>query len=207
MSRLALAIGSLALLVVFARICFNSECILASVAPQSVLDPEGAVQDRIILLGRMHVGPDAAEPSQRAQVRPRDMGLIIPQQAAAQRGPVTRQHETEHQRAHCPWLEPPGRPRASCLHGAKLGGAPPANQHRLQLLSTRRYRAHRPVARHRSRQDDGAGCDCGPSGPRRAIRSRRKPWRLAGAAGATTRVYGSWMMSGSMMPILPVLAS
>ena len=76
------------------------------VAPQPVFNPEGAVQDGIILLGRMQVGPDPAQSRPGAQIRQRDMGRVIPNQTAPKCGPIARQDESEDERARDPWHEP-----------------------------------------------------------------------------------------------------
>src|SRR5580692_5255736 len=56
-----------------------------------MLDPERAVQQRIILLGSAQLEPDAPQSVQRLQPRRSDVGIIIPKQAATKRWPVSQQ--------------------------------------------------------------------------------------------------------------------
>ena len=58
------------------------------IAPQSMLQPEGAVQQRVILLRGAEVEPDAPQTVQRLQVGPRDVHVVVPEQRAVQRGQV-----------------------------------------------------------------------------------------------------------------------
>ncbi len=53
-----------------------------SVAPDAVLQPEGAVEQRIVLLGCAEVKPDAPEPFQRLHGGPREMSVVIPERTA-----------------------------------------------------------------------------------------------------------------------------
>jgi hypothetical protein len=56
------------------------------VAPDAVLQPEGRVQQGVILLGGSEVRPDPPEPAQRAQLRPGDVCVVVPQERAERAG-------------------------------------------------------------------------------------------------------------------------
>src|ERR1700722_18160307 len=74
------------------------------VAPQPMLKPEGAMQQRIILLRGPHLEPDAPKPMQRLEGGTRNMTVVIPQKPAIQRRPVGDQHDakTEDREASVP---------------------------------------------------------------------------------------------------------
>src|SRR5262249_46792212 len=66
--------------------------------PQPVLEPKRGMQDRIILLRRADLEPDAAEAGERLQFGPRDVArLIIPDEIAVQRGLINDERD-ERQR-------------------------------------------------------------------------------------------------------------
>jgi hypothetical protein len=58
------------------------------VAPEPVLDPEGRVQERVVLLGGAEVRPDPREPAQRTKIRPRQVRVVVPLELARGRGQV-----------------------------------------------------------------------------------------------------------------------
>src|SRR3954453_17876170 len=66
-----------------------------SVAPQSMLQPERAVQERIVLLRRTQIEPDAPEATPRLQVRAGDVHVVVPDQAAAERGQIHQERRTD----------------------------------------------------------------------------------------------------------------
>ena len=49
------------------------------VPPESVLDPESAMQQRVVLLGRTQVKPDAPKALHRLQIGAGDVRRIVPQ--------------------------------------------------------------------------------------------------------------------------------
>jgi len=69
-----------------------------SVAPQAMFDPESAVEQRIVLLRGAQVEPDAPQPVQGLHGRRRDVGGVIPNQAAMERGPVCQGNREENRR-------------------------------------------------------------------------------------------------------------
>src|SRR5438094_10579867 len=56
-----------------------------------MLDPKRAMQQRVILLGRAQVEPYPPQASRRLQLRPRNMGLIVPEHSSVQCRPVRNQ--------------------------------------------------------------------------------------------------------------------
>jgi len=56
-----------------------------SVAPESMFQPERAVEQGIVLLRCSHLKPDSPKTVQRAQIGLRDMGAVVPNEAALDR--------------------------------------------------------------------------------------------------------------------------
>ena len=54
------------------------------VSPQPMLEPERGVQQRIVLLRRADLGPDAPQTPKRTQVRRRDVAGVVPQRATVE---------------------------------------------------------------------------------------------------------------------------
>ncbi len=52
------------------------------VAPEPVLDPEGGVGERVVLLGRPELEPDSPEPVERLQLRTRHVRGVVPEPLA-----------------------------------------------------------------------------------------------------------------------------
>src|ERR1039457_2639274 len=67
------------------------------VAPEEMLDPECAVQQRVILLGSAKVAPDAPKAVETAKVGPGDVAGVVPQHAATERRQVNRDHRTNNE--------------------------------------------------------------------------------------------------------------
>jgi hypothetical protein len=63
------------------------------VAPEAVLDPEGGMKDRIVLLGRVDVRPDAGKAGKGAKVGTCDVARVVPEQGPVERGPIAGQHK------------------------------------------------------------------------------------------------------------------
>src|SRR5579871_3805930 len=57
-------------------------------APQAKLQPECAVQQRIILLGRSELRPDAPQSVEGVQRLRADVPIVVPQKSAAERGGI-----------------------------------------------------------------------------------------------------------------------
>ena len=62
------------------------------VAPQAVFDPEGAVQQRVILLGGVEREPDAPESVEGLEGWGGDMRGIVPKEGAAESRPVGQEN-------------------------------------------------------------------------------------------------------------------
>ena len=74
------------------------------IAPQFVLQPEGAVEHGIILLGGPELEPDPPQPMPRLEGRRGDVGGIVPEQSACEGRKVGQQGGgEERQRACWPW--------------------------------------------------------------------------------------------------------
>ena len=80
------------------------------VAPQLVLDPEGGVQQRIILLRGPQVEPDAVQSVPRAQFGAGHVRVIVPDESAVP-GRLICQEDRDHQgdeEQPVPWTKRPG---------------------------------------------------------------------------------------------------
>src|SRR5262245_36495054 len=77
------------------------------VAEEAMLDPEGRVRERVVLLRRAELRPDAPESADRLQLRPRHVMVIVPQHAAVPDGLVSERHDEDEEqelRLHAfPW--------------------------------------------------------------------------------------------------------
>jgi hypothetical protein len=51
-------------------------------APEAMFDPERGVKERVVLLSRAEIKPDAPQPAERLQVRPGDVRRVVPEQRA-----------------------------------------------------------------------------------------------------------------------------
>jgi hypothetical protein len=60
-----------------------------------MLDPESAVQQWIVLLSGTQLEPDAPQTVERLQGWGRNVSVVIPNEAAAERGPVCQQSRKE----------------------------------------------------------------------------------------------------------------
>ena len=67
------------------------------VAPEARLDPERAVQERIVLLRGAEFGPDAAQSVERAERGLRDVRVVVPDVVAEERGPVDGEGQAEEE--------------------------------------------------------------------------------------------------------------
>ena len=67
------------------------------VAPEARLDPERAVQERIVLLRGAELGPNAAQSIERAERGPGDMRVVVPDVLTEERGPVDEEGQAEEQ--------------------------------------------------------------------------------------------------------------
>src|SRR5436853_5125206 len=70
------------------------------IAPELRLEPEEAVEQRVILLSCSEFEPDTTQTVERAQVRPRDVGGVVPEHPAAETGPVDNERGDENPRDH-----------------------------------------------------------------------------------------------------------
>src|SRR4051794_12274246 len=86
------------------------------VAPEPVLDPKRAVEDRVILLRRREVRPDAREAGARLQLGRGEVGLIVPEAAAVEGRPVAAERDDEKERAQQPAAGAGGVGSAGELH-------------------------------------------------------------------------------------------
>jgi hypothetical protein len=110
------------------------------ICPESVLQPESAVHQRVMLLGRSQVEPDPPQPLQRAQLGTGDVGLVVPDQPAVPDGSIDEedhgdQRGGEQQFAH---PERSRRTRRRCeLRGWRISresfshGTPPSDAYGL----------------------------------------------------------------------------
>ena len=73
------------------------------IPPEAVLRPEGAVEGRIVLLGRPGLEPDPPEAVERAKVRARHVRVVVPDQAAPKGGPICREHRSGQRERDCAW--------------------------------------------------------------------------------------------------------
>ncbi len=108
------------------------------IAPELVLDPKGAVQQRIVLLRRPHVEPDSSQTRWRAQVRPGNVRIIVPDEAALQGREESRANGDNHQRHPAPPSQCLRMPRGS-LHGVFTSVALPRLGHKQRFLGPRRF--------------------------------------------------------------------
>src|ERR1035438_8019496 len=67
-----------------------------------MLNPEGAMEDRIILLGGVEIEPDASKSGNGLQVLASDVCLIVPDEAPPQGGPIAKKSQTQKQGAEAP---------------------------------------------------------------------------------------------------------
>jgi hypothetical protein len=58
------------------------------IAPDAVLDPKGAVEQRVVLLGGSGVGPDAPEAVEVAEIGTGDVAGVVPEEGAVDGGQV-----------------------------------------------------------------------------------------------------------------------
>ena len=81
------------------------------VPPEPMLQPERGVQQRIILLRRAQLGPDAPQAAERAQLGHRDVTEVVPERTAVQRRMVgdERRAEDEKKEGDGPFRPPPLR--------------------------------------------------------------------------------------------------
>src|ERR1017187_10134685 len=70
------------------------------IAPGTMLQPEGSVQERIVLLGRSQVGPYPPQTVQGLEAGPGHVAAIVPEQASMQRRQVSEQGSRQHQGPH-----------------------------------------------------------------------------------------------------------
>src|ERR1017187_8430517 len=70
------------------------------VAPEEMLDPECAVQQRVILLGSAKVAPDAPKAVETAKVGPGDVAGVVPEHAPMERRQVDGDHRTNNEGEH-----------------------------------------------------------------------------------------------------------
>jgi hypothetical protein len=67
------------------------------VAPQPMLHPERGVQQRIILLGRTHLAPDAFQACGRLHIRLGNVKIVVPEESATNGWQVRQQRHGEYQ--------------------------------------------------------------------------------------------------------------
>src|SRR5579862_2005194 len=67
------------------------------VAPQSMLEPEGGVEQRIVLLRCADLKPDTGEAGERLQFGRRDVRIVVPKDSAAQRRKIDQEEQEEQQ--------------------------------------------------------------------------------------------------------------
>jgi len=80
------------------------------VAPQPVLGPERRVQNRVILLGSPNFEPDLPQPVERAQLRARHVGIIVPKKSSEERGKICEHNrrEKDHRKGEGAGFRPGG---------------------------------------------------------------------------------------------------
>ena len=93
------------------------------IAPDAVLQPEGAPRHRVVLLRRAGLEPDPPKAVERAQAGARDVGVIIPDETGAKHGLVRDQRRDRQRKAGQPIALPPRLPRPRKARGRPAGVA------------------------------------------------------------------------------------
>jgi hypothetical protein len=71
------------------------------VAPEPMLQPEGGVDDRVVLLGRARLEPDAAEAVERTEGGRGEVLLVVPEQSAVPGGVVGGERDDDEREKKC----------------------------------------------------------------------------------------------------------
>ena len=87
------------------------------VAPKAVLQPEGRVEHRIVLLGGADVEPDASEAADRLQLRPGDVQVVVEKEPAAESREISEQRGRKKKR--CQQQVPPAIRPQGCADSPK----------------------------------------------------------------------------------------
>src|ERR1035438_9288469 len=94
-----------------------------------MLNPEGAMEDRIILLGGVEIEPDASKSGNGLQVLASDVCLIVPDEAPPQGGPIAKKSQTQKQGAEAPTPHANGEERTLKSHAVGLSAGTSPDQY------------------------------------------------------------------------------
>jgi len=78
------------------------------ISPHAELQPEGAVEDRVVLLGRPGLEPDPPQAAQRVQLRADHMGVVVPDKTGAPHALVDKKGGRHQEEADQPIRGAPG---------------------------------------------------------------------------------------------------